>query len=361
MTRRPALSVPLLLSLLALAACGETTTPTDPGTAGAQSLVTTSVAWPSNSWTARAPMPEEFWRFELAAGVVKNVGGESTVYVLGGRYHQMPLELPATRILAYNVATNTWTKKTARFTGAATNGIGTIGGKLYVSGGADLTGDPDHWKQASPRLFAYDVVRDRMVRKADMPAPTSEGVTGVINGKLYVLAGSCFEGVCNVLYRYDPGTNAWKTLARAPRNHARGAGVVIAGKFYVAGGGLRPYRSIDVYDPVTNAWRTLGLMPPRRDRAVGAVLGGKFYVIGVSGSRGEDRNTLRYDPVLNKWSNRAPFPEGEITPDTPFAQYAPQGAVQVKFEGRTRILTVGSGIILTNGTIKPAPSQMYTP
>jgi len=69
MTRPLPLNLGLTLSVLALAACGETTTPTQAGTAGDESLATTSLAWPSDSWTAVAPMPEQLWRFELAAGV----------------------------------------------------------------------------------------------------------------------------------------------------------------------------------------------------------------------------------------------------------------------------------------------------
>ena len=352
---RTTLGLAITLTVLGLGACSETMAPTKPGTARSRSPAISSLALSSNSWTATAPMPEERWRFAAAASVLTTTAGQSVVYVLGGRYSQSPMDPPASTILSYDVTTNTWTTKAARFMGAGTNGIGKIGSKLYISGGWDFTGDFSQWIDASSSLFAYDLVRDRVTRKANMPRGTAYGITGVINSKLYVLAGKCFQASCNSFYRYDPATNAWTTLAPAPNSHIGGAGVVIAGKFYVAGGGLRPFRSFDVYDPLTNTWTTLAPMPPRRELAVGTTLQGKFYVIGFE--PGGDRNTVAYDPVTKTWRNRAPFPEAE--PGQTISH--PSAALRVKLDGRSHILTVGSGLLLAEGGAYPAPSQMYTP
>ncbi|HEV2086046.1 MAG TPA: kelch repeat-containing protein [Gemmatimonadales bacterium] len=313
-------------------------------------------------------MPENLWRYALAAGVVDNPAGQSTVYVFGGRYYQTPTDPPATTILAYNVATDSWTTKAAHFSGGATNGVGRIGDKLYISGGWDFTGTPDHWVDESSSLFAYDWVHDRVIRKADMPQPSGGGVTGVMNGKLYVLAGECFQQLCRDFYRYDPATNAWTTLPSAPNFHWQGAGVVLNGKFYVAGGGPSPRRSFDVYDPATNTWTALDLMPPRKPIAVGATAQGKVYVIGIGGDdrkEGVDRNTVAYYPPTNSWANKAPFPG----PQGEGGQFLlhPAAALRVLLDGRAGILTVGSGHLYSDGTVKPAgtidpaPPYLYTP
>lgn len=369
MMRRLPLNLVLALSVLALAACDQTPMPTQPGTAGDPTLATSSFAFPSNGWTAVAQMPEKLWRFDLAAGVV-NTAGQSTVYVLGGRFEQTPLDLPATSILAYDVATDAWSTKAARFTGAATNGIGNLDGKLYISGGAVFTGQAEGWKEKSSRLFAYDVASDRVLRKADMPQATAEGVTGVIGGKLYVLAGTCLEATCRRFYRYDPATNAWATLPAAPNSHRHGAGIVFDGKFYVAGGGSSPFRAFDVYDPATNKWRSLGLMPPRRQFAVGAAVDSALYVIGIEGAdragiQYADRNTVAYSPLTGIWRNKTPFP-GPAGEGGQFLLH-PAAAVRVLLDGSARILTVGSGHLYTDDTVKPAGtidptvSYIYTP
>jgi N-acetylneuraminic acid mutarotase len=307
-------------------------------------------------------LPETYSRSDLAAGVLGNTAGQSTVYVFGGRFKQPPSDPPATTILAYDVATDSWTIKAAHFTGAATNGVGKIGGLLYISGGWDFTGTPDHWVDVSARLLAYNPVSDRLLRKADMPAATAEGVTGVINGKLYVLAGRCFQQTCRKFYRYDPAKNAWTTLPSAPNNHRRGAGVVIGGKFYVAAGGFQPFTSFDVYDPVTNAWKILGTLPFSREFAVGAPLQSKVYVVGIGGddtTRESDRNMYAYDPATKTWTNVDSYP-GPVGEDGQFL-LRPSAAVRVFLDGSPHLLALGSGHFNPDGTIIPAPPYLFTP
>ncbi|MEO7987578.1 MAG: galactose oxidase, partial [Gemmatimonadales bacterium] len=117
-----------------------------------------------------------------------------------------------------------------------------------------------------------------MVLKANLPRSVAEGITGVIDGKLYVLAGQCGEEWTNAylsrLYRFDPATNVWISRRTCPRFHARGAGGVINGKFYVAGD--LDSIALDVYDPASNKWKALAPLPSARRIATGAALDGKL-------------------------------------------------------------------------------------
>src|SRR5918995_5692938 len=174
-------SLPLALGVLTLAACGETTPPTEPET-GNELAPAVSAALASNAWTAKAPLPSG--RFRVSAGVALNSAGQSIVHVMGGETMTDDPSFGAP-VQAYNLATNTWTTKTSRVPVSRTNGVGKVGGKLYFSGG--YLGE-DRYAAA---LYAYDYATDRMIRKADMPKYTAEGVTGVIDGKLYLLPGTC--------------------------------------------------------------------------------------------------------------------------------------------------------------------------
>ena len=199
-----------------------------------------------------------------------------------------------------------------RLISTSPNGIGKIGNKLYFSGGYI----EDGVGEATRELWAYDYSKNLMIRKAPLPIFSAEGVSGVINGKLYVLPGACNgngypnAGYCSEeqtrrFYRYDPVTNTWVSRRQAPNFHRKGAAVVIDGKLYVAGGlaGFdTPVAALDVYDPTTNTWRTLAPMP-RGGTAGGAGLHGKFYV--VSGGQ-----TYAYNPVTNQWKTRAAAPSG---------------------------------------------------
>ncbi len=291
----PSLSLRLALSLLALAACTESTDPTPPRTAGDPSSEIPSFDLARNGWTNRARLPDSdiMPRGGLAAGVVNTSAGQPILYVLGGHFDEFQIG----QVHAYNYATNTWTTKATFVDRSYTNGVGRIGGKLYFSGGY-LGGREGFCCDAMQRtLYAYDPVADRLIRRADMPRQTAEGVTGVINGKLYVLSGTCVDDEppvfdCDVesnrrlLYRYDPATNTWTTLGPAPHSHAGGAGGVINGRLYVAGGGNR---RLDVYDPATNTWRARADMPEASERGRHCVQN-HLYVIGGVGSSGIGRS-----------------------------------------------------------------------
>lgn len=316
MLRHPVWDVAFTTVFFALASCGDSTTPTEPGPGRDHTPTAPEFAWASNSWAARAPLPTG--RERNAAGVVRNSLGRSILYVLGG---VTPDEFgdDVTSIEAYDYVTNTWTTKSSRFSGTWTNGVGEIGGKLYISGG--LTSSA-----ALKTLYAYDPVNDRLTRKADMPRRVSGGVTGVIGGKLYVLTAVCNDctgdshqgSFSRRFWRYDPATNSWSFLAWCPRVHADAAAGVINGKFYVAGGGdgvQIESSNLDVYDPVTNRWKALAPMPEPVRSAGGAVLNNRFYSVGGVGPQGHWK-VFAYDPVTNTWQTKAPMLTGRQWPAT---------------------------------------------
>jgi N-acetylneuraminic acid mutarotase len=340
------------LSLLSLAACGENTAPIQPETPGDQSLDVSSLALAPNAWTNRARLPDNMPRGGLAAVVVNNAAGQPILYAFGGSFE----DHTHSAILAYNYSRNTWTTKASSLELSYSNGVGRIGGQLYISGGY-LGGREGFCCEATQRtLYAYDPVADRLIRKADMPRQTADGVTGVINGKLYVLSGTCVDDEppvfdCDVasnrrlLYRYDPATNTWTTLGPAPHSHAGGAGGVINGRFYVAGGSGN--RRLDVYDPATHRWRARADLPEARSGAAGAVLQNKLYVIGGTGPSG-NRVVLAYDPVTNIWKARASLNVGRSSL---------AAASLVTAFGNPKILAAG-GFDRSEG---PGANELYTP
>jgi N-acetylneuraminic acid mutarotase len=331
---RPSLYLALIVSMLALAACDEDSTLTQPETVGDPSPAAPSFALASNTWTAKAPFPSVFGSVGMSVGVFPNSAGQSILYTFGGTGDDGGYGVG---IQAYDVATNTWTSKgfDSRVYVYNTNGVGKIGSKLYFSGGY---GQGDGGPDPTWGTYAYDPAANRLTRKADMPRATADGVTGVINGKLWVLPGTCsgtgwpFAGYCDhepirLLYRYDPVTNHWGARRACPHYHRNGAGGVLDGKFYVAGGsddhgGFTA--NLDVYDPATDTWRTLAPLPTAGP-AIGTVLGGRLFVI-VSGSA---RHAYVYDRVANTWKPRA-------TPTWPHAAIA-----QVNFGGQPHVLAVG--------------------
>jgi N-acetylneuraminic acid mutarotase len=339
----------LALSTLWLAACGNDT-PTEPPEMAL-----------AGSWITMANMPAS--RTDLAAATVTNAAGQSIVYAIGG-FNSWQLSL--SKVTAYNVATNTWTFRRPLPTGLGyTNGAGVVNGKIYVSGG-NIS-----WNSTSRALYMYDPATNTWTRKRDMPNVPSVygdnlsagvgGVTGVINGKLYVVTScivglpgegyfeGCSEHPAPLFFRYNPVTDRWATLAPPlPAAQSPYAGGVIGGKFYVMTGWAEDSR-LSVYDPATNQWTPKNALGLGRPGAATAVLGGKLYVIG--GRRYNAAldiyetldKTIVYDPATDRWTPVASLP----IPRTGLA------AISVLLNGKPRIELVG-------GTV-PGNNLQYIP
>ena len=179
-----------------------------------------------------------------------------------------------------------------------------------------------------------------------------DGVTGVINDRLYVLSG-CFQAdpphgyfeTCDPLfYRYNPATDKWVELpapsaALGPYLGSPFLSGVIDGKFYVMGDMYYTREAwFAVYDPATNQWTKLTTgFAKGRGGAASAVLGAKLYVIG--GTRYNDATdawdtlavTVRYDPTTGRWLRLADLPG----PRTGIA------ASRINLNGTARIEVVG--------------------
>jgi len=294
-------------------------------------------------------MPGEFG-VSPSVGVVPSSAGPSIAYVFGGTNAAGGTGVG---VRAYNVATNTWSSKTAEVYTFDMNGVGNIGDKLYFTGGYNEVGS--FYREAS--TWAYDPATDVLTRKADMPLHTADGVTGVIGDKLYVLPGTCYAigivvpGYCveeesiRKFFRYNPATNIWVTKASAPHFHKNGVGGVINNKFYVVGGEddrRNPTRNLDVYDPATNTWKTLAPLPTALNGVVGAVLQGQLFVIGTNSS-GSIRH-YAYNPTSNRWNTKA----------VPSHYGGP--AAKVFLNGTSRLL------VLEGATVDNLDrSQIYTP
>lgn len=300
--------LPACLSV-ALLACNTENGPTQPGGEGNPLPTDPSLAAVRNTWSPKAPAPYDAEFFGYVLGAAPNAAGQWIAYAFGGTFNERG-GTPSTPVQAYDVATNTWTSRLSTVNAFHTNGVGKIGNKLYFSGGYN---EPGTLPTFTNRTWAYEYKKDRMIRRADLPIFGAEGVSGVIDGKLYVLPGACSgdrypqPGYCAVeetrrFYRYDPATNTWASRRQAPHFHRGGAAAVIDGKLYVAGGfnGFQPVADLDVYDPATNTWSTLAPLPVA-GAAFGATRGGQFYVVVSSGVI----RAYAYNRKTNRWTAKA--------------------------------------------------------
>lgn len=336
MSTRSSSCLAFAVGLMVTLGCSETptepvATPNGPLGTGSATSIGPAFAAAANTWIARQNMPRG--RVRHATAALTNPAGHSIVYSIGGVTSSGGI---SNTVQAYDVDANTWsTVAPLPDRVYRTNGAGVIGGKVYVSGGLTIRRIP------LTTLYAYDPATNVWTRKSSMPFQTFQGVTGVINNRLYVLT-SCGAGAdCDAalpvaFYRYDPATDSWTTLPSPPVAHEDAVAGFIGGKFYVAGGQNEGGLRLDVYDPGTNHWSAGAPLPRARRAAAGVALGAKLYLIGglarnADGTESLVGTTSVYDPATDRWTHVAPLP-------APSANYSASRVVRA---GSARIEVVG--------------------
>jgi hypothetical protein len=324
---------------LVLSGCADGRLPTQPD--AADPALAAAVAAASNSWAPRTPRPG-VPLFGTVAAVAPNAAGHSIVYVFGGTDGEGGTGFGTS---AYDATTDTWgavPSPGCAIHGFEVNGVAKIGNRMYLSGGYTYV----ETKTTLHSTYACNYAHGGLSQKADLPFFSAQGVSGAIDGKLYVLPGFCsgevwpHPGYCETepnrrFYRYDPAANTWQQRADAPHSHRSGASAVLGGKLYVAAGyrgegGFIPVNTADVYEPATNAWRTIAPLPVG-GRAVGAALQGRFFVV-VGG------HAYAYSPSTNSWQAKAAPRQG------------PDALVAVSVGGSPRLIAVGQDA-----------TELYTP
>jgi N-acetylneuraminic acid mutarotase len=212
------------------------------------------------------------------------------LYVIGGLANGEAN--PSSLVEAYDPAANTWSP-VARLGRARTRaGAASIAGKIYVVGGCA--------EAACTSNVSTVEVYDPSAPSPAWTTVSSTGFTarntmavGVIGGKLYVAGGNDDSGnLLTVLEVYNPASDSWSSLAAMPPI-SQPTGGVIAGKFYVEGSNAGA-SVLAVYDPSSNTWASLAGMATAAPGAGAAVLNSKLYVVA-------GQNISEYDPTGNAW------------------------------------------------------------
>jgi len=223
-------------------------------------------------WTMAAPMPQGL-NHPAAA-----VAGDR-LYVLGGDNGSGAV---ATNY-EYDPRSGVWTTKAPMPTARSAPMAAVIGNRIYVAGGA-----PD---QAGRTLEAYDPANDSWTSLPPMPTGRNHVAGGAIGGKLYVVGGRPPLTLA-VMEVFDPSTANWETRAPMPTGRSGHAAAVVNGCLYVFGGEGNPnatsgvFSQAESYDPGSNAWTTLAPMPSPRHGVGAAAVGNRIYLPGGGSVQG---------------------------------------------------------------------------
>ena len=143
-----------------------------------------------------------------------------------------------------------------------------------------------------------------------MPTARFGMAAAVYESRIYLIGGDLGGGVTGVVERYDPGTDAWETLAEKPVPVADVHAAVVGGKFYIPGGRLASGEVTDIleiYDPRLDQWSTGTSLPQKLAQYALAVYEGKIYLFGGWDGESYSTSVYEYDPDLDAWQGKSPL------------------------------------------------------
>ena len=243
MLRPPSPHLALGLGLLALVACGESDTPTQPpDRVRASSRAGRHPGLEQLDPEGPLPDPARGRTVillggppNLPAAVVNNSAGQPIVYTIGAIDDEDCCEVPVGRVqrryrclelCGAGAGRGPWCTTPM---GWQTSGASSTSPVVTTRAAA--------WCRSRLATSVYDPVANTLTQKADMPKGTADGVSAVIGGQLYVLPGICLTdnnrrpGFCETaavpvrLLRYNPATDHWvskKPGSALPPERGRG-------------------------------------------------------------------------------------------------------------------------------------------
>jgi non-specific serine/threonine protein kinase len=135
----------------------------------------------------------------------------------------------------------------------------------------------------------------------------------VLDGQIYLTGGSIFyqTAIRSGLWRFDPETETWTSLAPMPGPRAQHASVALGARIYVVGGVAgdpRRARELWAYDVAHGTWLTdLAPLPTEREHLTAVAAGGLLIAIG--GRKGRQIGAVEaYDPATNAWTTLPDLP-----------------------------------------------------
>jgi len=202
------------------------------------------------------------------------------------------------------------------------------GDAIYIIGA--MTG-PYPKETPLEHIWIYYPLEDKWQKGAVIPEAYRRGGAGAVlyNDKFYLACGIEYghtSGTNNYFSSYNPKTNTWETLTKAPHVRDHFAAILVDDKMYCIGGrntsvhhednfgaffeATIPYS--DVYNFKTGTWKTLKNTLPVPTAAAGVVNIGR-YILYMGGEGSQDQaysQTQCLDITTGEWTQLSPLVVG---------------------------------------------------
>jgi N-acetylneuraminic acid mutarotase len=238
------------------------------------------------TWKDVAPMPK-------GASHVGLTVLDAKIYVAGG-FTGRPHNDPINQFAMYDPAANKWQTLAPLPMALGSVSLAAAQGKIHVLGGR-LAGEVTVDMHA-----VYDPNSAKWSTAAPLPSPRDHLGVVVVNERIHVIGGRSNERPSDtgVHEMYDPSTNKWSRLAGLTVPRSGGAVAYYNGLILYYGGECLNFPNriacdqFEAYDPKTDRWSPLAKAPATMHAQAGAVAGDTVYFLGGSTSCGSDKPSL---------------------------------------------------------------------
>ena len=179
----------------------------------------------TDSWTTGVPMP-------TARDAVACAYYDGKIYVIGGRINQYQCWMSTVEI--FDIASETWSTGPSLPTPLRDAQAFVVGGKIYVPGGYIGHGD------ATDALHVFDPATGTWSLGPDMPMPCEGYTGGIIDDVIYLAGGrniSADEQYNSRLVAFEPVSGQWQSCTALPTARVQAVSGVVDGKLVVVAGG----------------------------------------------------------------------------------------------------------------------------
>jgi len=233
------------------------------------------------------------------------------------------LMMTPVRSLAAPLPVPLWSSVSPLPTSRWGSAVGVINGKIYVVAGWN---DPATAVNTCEEYSPPPADTWATMTPSSLPLPRIWTAGGVINNLFYVVGG--FNGVAELGTNeaFDPTAGpggSWTAMTDMPTPRDSMAVAVVNGKLYAIGGwdGSVALNVVEEYDPTAGpggSWTTMTPMPSIRELAAVAVVNNKIYVIGGDDGAVFLDTVEVFDPAAGpggSWSSKTAMPDQVDTPE----------------------------------------------
>jgi N-acetylneuraminic acid mutarotase len=169
-------------------------------------------------------------------------------------------------------------------------GLAAVDGKIHVIGGRGPDG------KTVPTHQVYDPKTNQWTTAARLPVARDHLGILVVNGAIHVFGGRLNATVDNVGLHdvYDAKSDSWRSLAPMPTPRSSGAAALYHGLILYHGGECKDavkritFDEFEAYDPKTDTWRVLAKAPTGLHAHGATAIGDAAYFIGGTSGCGSD-------------------------------------------------------------------------